>query len=249
MQTIGTAKRARGITKPVVVDPEFYSQLADRCHIPPLPDRPPPVEQVAEGPKLKVVKHGFVNTPHQPLTIDPKKYPRRWSLEGDKNKHERPVLKRGMIVFYHELRYWVERVPASWAESCAVYISDEKVHPDVSRMNSEKRESFCVHADLLTEAPQVTRIGAALPTVASAARQERAKQGIRDVGDEVAVALRPCKDLDAVYKVAAEYLGKTVKELKAKYGHLNPGQQRMNCGNAMRYAWKVKNGLAGRKAR
>lgn len=180
-----------------------------------------------------------------PLVIDPATYPKKWLLEGMHGPQ--PVLKRGQIVFYRELRYWVERVPASWADTCSVFISDEKVHPDENRLNSQRRESFCVHADLLSEAPQPSRIGSPLPTVASAARLERAKAGIKDVGDEVAVALRGAADLDAVYKVAADYLGKTTKELKAKYGHLNPGQQRMNCGNAMRYAWKVKNGMAGRK--
>lgn len=242
--------------KQLALQPDFYTRLADRFNLPKLErsalselaTHGSVVVQVADGPRLKVVKKGFINTPFVPLPLDPAKAPRKWAaLDG--HPHGRPSLKRGMIVFYHQLRYWVERVPASWKDSHAVWISDSKVHPDATRLSGDKRESFCVHADLLDEAPQVTRIGAALPTVASAARQERAKAGVRDVGDEVAVALRAAKDLDGVYKVAAAYLGKTVKELKAKYGHLNPGQQRMNCGNAMRYLWKVKNGLAGRKGR
>ena len=245
-------KRAANLERNV--PPDYWSRLADKHNVPPLPERPaeaPPAQQLSDGPKLRVVgKLGGPRPPaFEPTPIDPKQYPKRWSLEGDKNKHGRPVLKRGMIVFYRELRYWVERVPASWAESCAVYISDEKVHPDVNRLNSERRESFCVHADLLTEAPQPTRLTSALPTVASAARKERAEKGIRDVDDEVARLLRECPDLESVYKAAARYLGTTVKDLKAKYGHLNPGQQRMNCGNKMRFKWKQDNGLAGRKGR
>ncbi len=52
-------------------------------------------------------------------------------------------------------------------------------------------------------------------------------------GDEVAKMLLG-KDLEAVYKLAAETLGETQKDLKAKYEHLNPGMQRMNLGNRMR---------------
>ena len=56
-----------------------------------------------------------------------------------------------------------------------------------------------------------------------------------DSGDEVAQQLRGL-DLDAVYAVAAGELGVDEGELKAKYGHLNPGMQRMNLGNRIRAA-------------
>lgn len=255
------ASRAKP-TRVVDVEPGFYSKLLDRLSLPVAGKSPMDTLkglvaklEAPEGPKLHIIKHGARPPAFIPIPIDHKHYPKKWTVGEAGKPNSRavdaaglaPIVKRGMIVFYRGLRYWVERVPKDWSESCAVYISDEKVHPDEARLNSERRESFCVHADLLDEAPQVTRIGAALPTVASAARAERAKAGIRDVGDEVAVLLRDCKDLDGVYAAAAKYLGKTVKELKAKYGHLNAGQQRMNCGNAMRYAWKVKNGLAGKK--
>ncbi len=233
-----------------VLPANYWSKLADRFHLPPLVERVDPVaEKLAtpEGPKLKVVgKLGSHQPgPHVITPIPLKNHPKRWAA-GDGKPQGAPRLTRGQIVFYQDLRYWVERVPASWSETCVVFISDEKVHPDVNRMNGDKRESFCVHADLLTEAPQV-KLGAALPTVASAARMERAKAGVHDVGDEIAVLLRDCKDLEAVYAVAAKYLQVTVKALKEKYGHLNPGQQRMCCGNGMRYLWKQNNGLAGRR--
>lgn len=56
----------------------------------------------------------------------------------------------------------------------------------------------------------------------------------KDNGDHVAGLLRPCETLDQVYAAAAKYLKVKEKELRDKYGHLNPGQQRMNCGNRMR---------------
>lgn len=63
-----------------------------------------------------------------------------------------------------------------------------------------------------------------------------------DCGDKLADRLRG-KDLDEVYTMAVDVLNKaleegekehTVKSLKAKYGSLNVGMQRMNLGNRMR---------------
>lgn len=51
--------------------------------------------------------------------------------------------------------------------------------------------------------------------------------------------------LEELYKVAAEALGTTQKELREKYEHLNPGMQRMNLGNRLR---KVYNGMEKEKA-
>jgi hypothetical protein len=58
-----------------------------------------------------------------------------------------------------------------------------------------------------------------------------------DSGDKIAIRLRG-KTLDEVYKEAAEALGETQKELKAKYAHLNIGMQRMSLGNRIRAAGK-----------
>lgn len=249
-------KRAANLQRNV--PPDYWSKLADKYNVPPVLGKSPADEgrelarhlEVATGPKLRVAGKlgGERPPPFERLPPDPTHFPRKWAAT-DGHPAGSPVLKRGTIVFYHGLRYWVERVPASWKDDTAVWISDDKIHPDATRLTHDKRESFCVHADLLTEAPQPTRLTSALPTVASAARKERADKGIRDVDDEVAQLLRACADLEAVYKAAAKYLGTTVKDLKAKYGHLNPGQQRMNCGNKMRFKWKQDNGLAGRKGR
>ena len=55
-------------------------------------------------------------------------------------------------------------------------------------------------------------------------------------GDELAVFLRG-KSLEQVYEIAAKAFG-TGNGLKAKYSHLNTGQQRMNVGNRIRAAIK-----------
>lgn len=51
--------------------------------------------------------------------------------------------------------------------------------------------------------------------------------------DELALALQGLT-LDEVYAIAAPALGSSEEELRTKYGHLNPGMQRMNLGNRMR---------------
>lgn len=56
-----------------------------------------------------------------------------------------------------------------------------------------------------------------------------------DIADEVAQLLRG-KSLKEVYSIAAQKTDESVAKLKAKYGHLNPGMQRMNLGNRIRGA-------------
>lgn len=75
----------------------------------------------------------------------------------------------------------------------------------------------------------------------TALRQHAAKKP-RSVGDDIARRLEG-KTLPEVYEEAAKYLSTagTVKDLLAKYQHLNPGQQRMVLGNRMRAKWKAEN--------
>jgi hypothetical protein len=56
-----------------------------------------------------------------------------------------------------------------------------------------------------------------------------------DNGDAVAKKLRGA-ELDEVYAQASKVLGESQAALRAKYGHLNVGMQRMNLGNRMRAA-------------
>lgn len=55
-----------------------------------------------------------------------------------------------------------------------------------------------------------------------------------DTGDSIATKLRG-KTLEEVYAIAAKGLGESIKDLAAKYSHLNPGQQRMCLGNRLRH--------------
>ena len=81
------------------------------------------------------------------------------------------------------------------------------------------------------------------------AKYRKGKKGERTAGgnqpvdcdDKVAKALRG-KDLEAVYKEVAKALApdETVASLKAKYGKLNLGMQRMNLGNRLRGALNAK---------
>lgn len=56
---------------------------------------------------------------------------------------------------------------------------------------------------------------------------------ILDCGDKVASMTRNM-NLDAIYAAAAEALNVPVEELRQRYGHLNPGMQKMNLNNRMR---------------
>jgi hypothetical protein len=42
------------------------------------------------------------------------------------------------------------------------------------------------------------------------------------------------KSLDEIYSIASDILDIIESDLRAKYGHLNPGMQRMNLGNRIR---------------
>ena len=63
------------------------------------------------------------------------------------------------------------------------------------------------------------------------------RSGNRDNDDDLARKLRGA-DLEAVYKIAVEMSDWSLVELKAKYGHLNKGLQRMSLGNIVRSAAK-----------
>lgn len=139
----------------------------------------------------------------------------------------------------------MEVTSPNFAQSVWIRIGDKRV--DAKRDAAmgtfapltRERVSFYVHVDELSPTPPGSGgISSRLPTVASIARSERAKAGVRDVGDEVAALLRSCDTLDKMYAVASEYLADPVENLRKKYGHLNHGQQRMNLGNRMRAKWR-----------
>lgn len=156
-------------------------------------------------------------------------------------KHAPGALKCGDSVWYRGERWWVESAPASWDKGCHIRISSKPVHPDPNRTPGTDRETFCVHADVLDLAPTVGNLYSRQPTMAAVETKERMKtEGVRDVGDEVALLLRPAKTLDDVYRIAAKYIKVPEDELRQRYAHLNNGQQRMNLGNRMRGHFKKK---------
>ena len=54
-------------------------------------------------------------------------------------------------------------------------------------------------------------------------------------GDDLAMVLAG-HGLDVIYSAAAVVLSTDESELRQRYAHLNPGQQRMNLGNRIRGA-------------
>ena len=56
-------------------------------------------------------------------------------------------------------------------------------------------------------------------------------------GDDLAMVLAG-HGLDVIYSAAAVVLSTDEFELRQRYAHLNPGQQRMNLGNRIRSTWK-----------
>lgn len=79
----------------------------------------------------------------------------------------------------------------------------------------------------LQPAPEV-----APTTVAGMHRTKRASGRVGyDTGDRAATILRKAKDLEGMHKICEQY---GLEGLRAKYGHLPPGLQRMAVGNALR---------------
>jgi hypothetical protein len=70
--------------------------------------------------------------------------------------------------------------------------------------------------------------------------EKKKELGITDIGDTIGEMLRG-KSLEESYPICAKYIGVPEDVLRAKYAHLNHGQQRMNLGNRMRGYWKKAN--------
>ena len=142
------------------------------------------------------------------------------------------TLEVGSSVFYRDQRYWVETIGQRF-----IRIADTPIRPESPAPLA--RNSFYVPAPMVEAAPTTRNKYGRQPSKKAVERRERQKvEGTKDNGDEVAVLLRACTDLNAVYKAASGHLGVPEKELRTKYGHLNPGQQRMTAGNLLRSAHK-----------
>lgn len=68
-------------------------------------------------------------------------------------------------------------------------------------------------------------------------RKDGTKVRSMDKGDSVAQSLRGLS-IEEVYKQAAKITHIGVADLTSRFGHLNPGMQRMNLGNMIRKAMK-----------
>ena len=141
----------------------------------------------------------------------------------------------GDSVWYHDERHWVEWVPGSWESSACVRISDTRIDPTPGRVPAETRNSFFVHADLLSKAPTSKNPYGRQPTKAAIdKRGEQRKSGARDNGDDISQLLRSADTLDEVYAIASRYLEVPISDLETKYAHLDNGRKRMCLGNLMR---------------
>ena len=142
-------------------------------------------------------------------------------------------LRIGDSVWYRDVRYWLERVPDSFDGVAFVRISDRPLSRDGN--TPTHCVSFAVPAVMVTPAPTTNNRYARQPTKAALATRERQKiSGIDDCGDEVAILMRDCKGLDGAYELVARRLCVPEDTLRHKYGHLNPGQQRMCVSNLLR---------------
>ena len=175
------------------------------------------------------VKYEDERERYEGIEVPPERYPKRFT-PGQ--------LERGDSVWYRGERYWIEWFPDSWQYCVTARISDHRP-PPIGRNETLKRLSFMVPVDILELAPTSATPHTIDPSKADIERKERLASGQKDVGDPVAVALRDCADLDEVYWLTAHHLNTPEEELKAKYAHLNPGQQRMVLGNRLRAAYKA----------
>jgi hypothetical protein len=188
--------------------------------------KPKPNGSPVPEPKLQPAPDGYKGV--RPPRFEP--VPR--TLAQHPKKHAPGSLEAGTSVWYRDQRFYVSWAPADWHDTSFIMISDKPVRPG-SYMHRDC-VSFSVPADLCELAPVRKSIFHEQDTKQAAETKAKKKElGITDIGDDVGELLRG-KSVDETYAIAAKYLGAPVLELKAKYAHLNPGQQRMVLGNRMR---------------
>lgn len=177
-------------------------------------------------------QHTNPRVAHEAEPLDPAKAPKKHVLGTEEGQ-----LHVGSIVFYRGERHYVSICPPSWDTSHHIRICNKPMLRDANynRLIEDKHAvCFAVHADCVDIAPPTKQ---KRPTVKSLAREQRAKAGVRDVGDEIANILRPLT-LEQMFETAATYLGEDLDELIAKYAHLDNGRKRMTLGNRMRAKFK-----------
>lgn len=105
--------------------------------------------------------------------------------------------------------------------------------------NSEKNVGFKDVTPIVEVAAEKTKKNGVVDYAARARYTTTRMDGllIVDNGDDVAQMLRGM-ELDDVFEMASKKLNVEENELRAKYGHLNAGMQRMNLGNRIRKAFR-----------
>src|SRR5262245_61081292 len=100
----------------------------------------------------------------------------------DKETHKMQQREFMSVVYYRNERYFVEAPPKEGSRWCR--ITNRRLRAD-PREWPDERESFAVVTGVLQplSSPPVSTTTRRLPTLASAARSERAKTGHRDIGD------------------------------------------------------------------
>ena len=137
---------------------------------------------------------------HEADTLDPERAPKKHVLgPEDEQMHV------GSIVFYRGERFWVSICPNSWDITHHVRICSKRIR--AGDPEPTDAECFYVHADVLDISPNQNQIRP--KTVKAIAASERARAGVRDVGDEVAEILRGLT-LDEMFATASAFLGEDI---------------------------------------
>lgn len=123
------------------------------------------------------------------------------------------------------------------ARRLSEYILERPIHDSLARELKIAKESHQeaeeYHTDMAILATGRDPLTAEQMTKEEQPIMNKVPVAVNSRNDEVAKDLAGMT-LDEMYEYAAKGLGCTSEVLKAKYGHLNPGLQRMNLGNRLR---------------
>ncbi len=126
------------------------------------------------------------------------------------------------------------------ARSSAVEIAEDATGTPPTQSGESPMASEKKTRRARSESTGVRTIGGKAVNIADYSRGKAASGNTSfHCGDELAEKLSG-KSLDDVYSFAATKLKTEERELRKKYGHLNPGMQRMALGNRLRAALKPK---------
>lgn len=124
--------------------------------------------------------------------------------------------------------------PAKTAAPAPAAKAPENTKPQADKPAKPEKENTVAKAKKKSTAKGVRTIGGKEVDLSKYKKVKTAAGGTSyNIGDATATKLEG-KTLDEIYKAAAAALKVPEKELRTKYGKLNPGMQRMSLGNRMR---------------